>query len=261
MNENPVDQPLRVIVFGAGGKLGWRLVAAGLSEGHAVSAFVRDAEKLRQQLGEEAYGRLRVEVGDALDAEAVGRALAGHGAVVNAAGMVGDGERFVQICANVVHQAERRLAPPRRRWLLGGAAALTIPQTDVLGVDLPGMPKMYRNHKTNHELLRKSTLDWSFMCPGPMVEGDAPTPRLRISTEILSVQVGGWVRWAPRPALTLVMARHLPEMIVSYEDVARLVMANLDGDGPYAHKRVGVALPLGQKGRKPGWRRGQVSRT
>jgi putative NADH-flavin reductase len=261
MNENPVDHPLRVIVFGAGGKLGRRLVAAGLSEGHAVSAFVRDAEKLRQQLGEEAYGRLRVEVGDALDAEAVGRALAGHGAVVIAAGMAGDGGGFLQICANVVHQAERRLAPPRRLWLLGGVAALTIPHTDVPGVDLPGIPKIYRDHKTNYELLRESTLDWSFMCPGPMVDGDAPTPGLRTSTEILPVQVGGWVRWAPRPALALVMARHLSEMIVPYEDVARLVMANLDGDGPYSRKRVGVALPPGQKGRKPGWRPGQVSPT
>ena len=75
------------------------------------------------------------------------------------------------------------------------------------------------------------------------------------------MRVGGWVRWSPRPALALMMARHLSEMVVPSEDVARLVMANLGADGPYARKRVGVALPVGQRGKKPGWRPGQVSRT
>jgi len=46
------------------------------------------------------------------------------------------------------------------------------------------------------------------------------------------------------------MKRHLSETIVSYEDIANIIMTNLGARGIYSQKRVGVALPKGMKGMK-----------
>ena len=38
-----------------------------------------------------------------------------------------------------------------------------------MGVDLPRFRKVYEAHRTNLEALRRSPLDWSMLCPGPMI--------------------------------------------------------------------------------------------
>jgi hypothetical protein len=46
----------------------------------------------------------------------------------------------------------------------------------------------------------------------------------------------------------------VPQMIVPYADAAALMLANLDRGSAMAHHRVGLALPLGMRGRKSRWR-------
>lgn len=58
-------------------------------------------------------------------------------------------------------------------------------------------------------------------------------------------------------ALSLMMKIKLPELIVSYEDVAELIMRNLQSGGDYGRRRVGVALPEGERAGKPGWALGE----
>ncbi len=254
-----MTDPTKVIVIGATGHVGRRLVARGLAQGHAVTAFVRSGQKLVQQWHDRLPERLRVVEGDALDESAVGQAIEGHDALVNAAGHATDPKTLERICAVIVRQAERVMAPPPRIWLFGGAAALDIPHTPYLGVDLPGVPAIYQAHKRNWEMLRRSATDWSLMCPGPMVPAPDGCPRddLRISTETLPYPLGKWARFAPRIALSLSMKAHLPEITVAYEDVAEIVMSHLAIGGGFARKRVGVALPVGQRLEKAGWRPGQ----
>ncbi len=40
-------------------------------------------------------------------------------------------------------------------------------------------------------------------------------------------------------------------MIVPYADAAAVMLANLDRGNAMAHHRVGLALPVGMRGRKP----------
>lgn len=249
----------RVIVFGATGNVGRRLVARGLAQGHAVTAFVRSGQKLVQQWNDRLPENLQVVEGDVLDESAVGQAVEDQDAVVNAAGHASDPKMLERICAIVVRQAERVMAPPPRVWLFGGAAALDIPHTPYRGVDLPGVPAIYQAHKRNWEMLKRSATDWSLMCPGPMVPAPDGRPRgdLRISTEVLPYPLGHWARFAPRIALSLSMKAHLAEITVTYEDVAEIVMTHLATAGRFARKRVGVALPVGQRLEKPNWRPGQ----
>ncbi len=235
----------KVVIFGASGSTGRCLVVAGLRQGHEVTAFVRDTGKLRTIFNEEILGRIRICEGDALDEQAVGQAMSGQNAAVNVAQHRTVPDIFEGICQNIIRQAERKLESPRRLWLFGGLPGLDVPHTKTMGSDLPGIPPMLRSHKVNYERLKASALDWSFMCPGPMTFeperyfGD----RLRVTTEVMPYSVGTWTKWLPRIFHPFIMLRHLNEATVSYEDVAELVMANLEPNGPYSRRRVGVGAP------------------
>jgi uncharacterized protein len=50
-----------------------------------------------------------------------------------------------------------------------------------------------------------------------------------------------------------VFASLIPQMIVPYADAAALMLANLNRGSPFAHHRVGLALPLGMRGKKSQW--------
>ncbi len=72
---------MKVIVFGATGRTGRIIVNRALDAGYEVTAFARRPEAI------EASGQhLRVVGGDALDADAVRDAIAGHDVVVSALG-------------------------------------------------------------------------------------------------------------------------------------------------------------------------------
>ncbi len=73
---------MNVTVFGATGGVGTHVVDALRSNGHAVTACVRNASKVPSSWGDD----VRVVVGEFSDAAAVGRAVAGADAVVGALG-------------------------------------------------------------------------------------------------------------------------------------------------------------------------------
>ena len=73
---------MQVVIFGASGATGHRLVAQALTEGHDVTAFVRSASKLETR-----HDRLRIVEGDAADRASVERAVAGRDAVLSALGV------------------------------------------------------------------------------------------------------------------------------------------------------------------------------
>lgn len=232
----------KVLVIGAGGHTGRCLVSYGVEYGHQITAFVRSRERLEAAVGLDLLTRVEVVEGDALDAEAVGRAMAGKQAAVNAAQHPDDAAIFEAICRNVVQEAEKHLLAPGRLWLFGGLPGLDVPHTKIIGSDLPGMRPVLRSHKVNYELLKSSDLDWSFMCPGPMYFAARPSPveALRVVTEIMPFQTAPWTRWLPKIFHSLNIMRHLDEVTISYQDVARFVMSDLAGNGPYSRKRVGL---------------------
>jgi putative NADH-flavin reductase len=243
------DLRLKVIVFGATGNTGRCLTRAGVALGHDVTIFVRDISKLKLIFDEDLLSRVRICEGDALDEWAVAQAMTGQNAAVNAAQHRTNPEVFMAICLNIVTQAEHRLLAPRRLWLFGGLPGLDVPHTKIIGSDLPGLPPILRSHKANYELLKKSSLDWSFMCPGPMTFDPDRNfgERLRITTEVMPYRVGSWTGHLPRLAHPFIMMRHLNEVTVSYDDVANLVMSNLAPNGPFSKKRVGVGAPFLQR--------------
>ena len=147
-----------------------------------------------------------------------------------------------------------RLADRPVCWFLAGAALLDIDASGRRGVELPKVRSTYWPHRVNFERLERSSLDWRLLCPGPMV--DQPPlglERLRISLDRLPVEVPAFARALPRPLVLPVFASLIPQMIVPYADAAALMLANLDRGSAMARHRVGLALPVGMRGRKPEW--------
>lgn len=250
--------PHSVVVLGAAGRLGRELVHAALRLGHSVTAVARNREKLREALQVADHPLLTLTEADARDAEAMAAVMKGASAVVNSAGHAGDGAAFVELGRTVVQTAERVLGPGGRLWFLGGQGVLRIPNTDRLGIDLAGMPAMYQTHRANHETLRASSLDWSMLCPGPLIDSaDRPAvDTLRISTEVLPFEVD--VSDAPDDARLFARLRErIPETTIPYATAAEVVMRHLEKNGPFSRQRVGIALPVGRTAEKKGWTLGQ----
>jgi len=240
----------RLIVLGASGSLGRHVLRQALTAGHEVTAFVRTPSKLPP----EAQGRVIVHAGD-LTAEVPLELLRGQDALINCAGHVADGESFVDLIDGVVASVEALPASEQPVcWFLAGAALLDIDSSGRRGVDLPKLSSTYRPHALNLERLRRSSLEWRLLCPGPMVDEPAiELDRLRISLDSLPVQLPALARVLPGALLLPVFASLIPQMIVPYAGAAAVMLANLDRGNAMSRHRVGLALPEGKKGRKSQW--------
>lgn len=237
---------MRLCVLGATGNCGRRIVSEALARGHEVTALVRDANAIAPA------ANLTVLEIDFSGARALERALTSHDVVINAAGYVADGASFTGLVGRIISAAAAALGPGGRFWLFGGAALLDVPGANFTGIDLPGVPKMYEAHRANYNAVKATELDWSMLCPGPMI--DAPDGKATLGL-VLSEDV--WP--APRPPLTHLLPRlatslafkqAMPRLTIYYEDAAKVILDHLEKNGRFARKRVGVALPRGARRHK-----------
>src|SRR5262245_61803558 len=243
----------RLIIFGATGKLGSHVIRQALASGHEVTALVRTPSKLSP----DAQARASVHEGD-LSAFApvdVARLASGQDALINCAGLVTEGQTFVELFDRLVTGVESIPAAAQPVcWFLAGVAVLDIDASGRKGVDLPRVRSTYWPHRVNFERLRRSGLDWRLLCPGPMVEQPVlGLNRLSVSLDTLPVRVPSLARALPGPLFLPFFAYMIPRMIVPYADAAALMLANLDRGNTKARHRVGLALPPGMRGRKSRW--------
>jgi putative NADH-flavin reductase len=209
-----------------------------------VTAFVRDETKLLSLVDKPIPPNLHVSTGDISKSADIAKLMAGHDVVINAAGQVTEGPAFTRLVRTVIDSAVASLGEGGRFWLFGGAAVLDVPGEYIMGVDLPKIPKVYEAHRANFNAVRESRLDWSMLCAGPMIAGE-PTMGLRLSIDRWPVARPAYTYVLPKLALAFAFKQKLPELTISYEDAAEVILDNLSKDGPFSRRRVGVALPLG----------------
>ena len=240
---------MHLIILGATGSLGGHVLRQALATGHDVSVLVRDPSRLPADV----RGQVAVHTGD-LNVVLPSDVVSGHDVLINCAGHVAEGERFVSLVDRVVTAVESLPTGERPAcWFLAGAALLDIDASGRRGVELPKVRSTYWPHLSNFQRLERSSIDWRLLCPGPMV--DLPPlglERLRISLDRLPVETPAFVRALPAPFVLPVFASLIPQMIVPYADAAALMLANLDRDSAMARHRVGLALPVGMRGQKSG---------
>lgn len=238
---------MKLLIIGATGDTGSRLLRMAIQEGHEVTAFVRSADKLNAQLTAASLTAPAVIIGDVFDQDSISSACHGQDVVINAAGTVRDGEQFVELVRKVSLAVENGLGAGGRYWFFGGIGALDVPGTNRMSLELPKIPAIYRAHQTNYNSVRATSLNWSMLCPGPMTAADnaAPHQDLRISTDVWPIARPALTHLLPPIATSLALKLNMPQLTVSYEDAARVILDNLAHDSALSKKRVGVALPVG----------------
>ena len=127
---------MKVLLIGATGNVGLRLVPALLTHGHNVSVYIRSAKKLESLLPQTTYQQLSIVEGNATDSTAIKEAILNGQceAVVNSAGVAAAApwgksnlpEIFSAIL-NAVREAGTELKKPLRVWFLGGMGVLQYP--------------------------------------------------------------------------------------------------------------------------------------
>lgn len=130
---------MKVLLLGATGNLGSRLIPALLAHNHSVVIFVRSESKLRSLVDSAALAKCTIVTGDATDSQAIEEAILSNrcDALVNSAGLAAalpweapKMQGIVQAVATAAVEASKKLGYPIRSWFLGGLTVL----------DLPGKP-------------------------------------------------------------------------------------------------------------------------
>jgi putative NADH-flavin reductase len=243
----------RIMILGATGSLGTHVTEQAVAVNHEVSVLVRTPAKLSVDL----LDRVTVHQADiaALPASQLAALARNQDALINAAGHVSEGQRFIALVDHVVTSVETLPASERpASWFLAGAALLDIGDTGRRGVDLPPIRKTYWPHAENFARLQSSSLDWRLLCPGPMVE-EPPVglAQLRVSRDRLPIEVPGEATRLPDHLLVSLFTQRVPEMIVPYADAAALMLNHLQRVNDMSRHRIGLALPIGMRGTKARW--------
>src|SRR3954468_10834677 len=110
---------MRLLLYGATGMVGQRILAESVGRGHEVTAAARNPDRIQEQSG------VTLRQGDVLDADSVASIARGHDAIVSAVGPghAGDPCFLVEAARVLIAAAERAGV---RLVVLGGAGSLEI---------------------------------------------------------------------------------------------------------------------------------------
>jgi putative NADH-flavin reductase len=175
---------MHVLVFGATGRVGRRVVELGLAASHEITAFARTPAKLDPHRHHE---RMRVVQGDVLDAGAVRAAMNGRfDAIVGALGA--DANRpttLVQDATRIIVEAAH--ATGQERYLGVGAAGLLpgnwLGRMFIRLLRVTPLGHALRDHTAALEVLRRSHLTWTLAAP-PLIRDVARRGRYRVAEEL-----------------------------------------------------------------------------
>jgi putative NADH-flavin reductase len=205
---------MRLLVVGAAGKVGERLVAEALEQGHDVTSFARLG------ISGARLGRLQAFTGDTRDRALVERALAGQEAVLWAPGALPPIRTEMSDSVQTIKDAMERRGPRRLVFLsslneqdLHRRAA---PFSAVFLLNL-FRGSLTRDAETQERYVRESALDWTIIRAGTLVDG----PRTG------TYRVGFGVEDVPADAR------------ISYADAADFMLRQLT-DATYRRSTVGL---------------------
>ncbi|MBL4907635.1 MAG: SDR family oxidoreductase [Sneathiella sp.] len=161
---------MKLVIFGATGKIGRNLIDQALSQGHQVTAFTRTPDKLT-----EIHENLRVKQGDVLDSASVRDAVRGQDGVLCALGMpLMNKEGLREKGTNIIIQIMEEVGVKRLVCLsgLGAGDSWSILPLHYKYLIVPlFMRHLYADHERQESLVKKSLLDWIIVRPGSFIKG------------------------------------------------------------------------------------------
>ena len=156
---------MNIALIGATGFIGAPVLSELLGRGHKVTVLARNPGKVTPQAG------LTVVAADALDADQVARAVAGHDALISAYNPGWSEPKIhdlhLEASKAIVTGAKR--AGVKRLLVVGGAGSLYV-APGVQLVDTPEFPAQYKQgalaaREALNQLKLEASLDWSFVSP------------------------------------------------------------------------------------------------
>ena len=183
---------MKVVLFGASGMIGSRILKELVARGHQVKAVVRDLTRVPLQAD------VTTESGNILNPEEVARTTAGADAVVNAYSP-GYKPEEVNKLLDATHSliAGMKKADVRRVIMVGGAGTLHVAPGVTL-IDSGHLPAEWMAiavaHRDAKEILRQSGLDWTSFSPAAFIEPGERTGKFRVGKDDLIVDEGGTSR-------------------------------------------------------------------
>lgn len=177
---------MKIVVFGASGGTGRELIGQGKALGHEITAFVRNPRLLPDQQG------VRIVIGDAMDAQAVARAVAGQDVVLSALGprtLAKDAmllETMKNILAAMQQNGVRKLIvlgaagvwPGATNELSAGGKLMTLFLHSVM------LKQIFAEHREMQMLIRNSATDWTVVQP-PFLSNAPGRGKYRVNAETL----------------------------------------------------------------------------
>ena len=252
-------RPKSLLILGATGNVGRAVAEQALQQGWQIILAVRDRNKLPRELSED-NELVDIRQGDLTDQVFLDSCFANQQFAINCAGHIDQGKPFSNLVSSIVTAAQQQMTGAKRIWFMSGTALLDFKGTSFRAVDVKGVPTPYLLHKANYETVNMSDLDWSLMCAGPMIcEKQDKAISYFGKGLITTIEHAPWdapkaLRFLPKMAYLLALKKAIPQMTVSYQDVARVILANMNPLGPTSRKRVGVALPKGVEAHKENYR-------
>ncbi|WP_157264061.1 NAD(P)-dependent oxidoreductase [Azohydromonas aeria] len=166
---------MKIVIFGATGRIGSRLLSEALARGHEVTVIAREPARLQMRQG------LTVKKGDLRDEAALIPLVAGHDAVLTAVHFTdADAEKFLRIV---------RGAGVARLLVTGGAGSLLVAPERQL-VDSPDFPAAFRAEAEAGRAFLQSLqacrdVEWTFLSPSLVIVPGERTGRFRLGRDEL----------------------------------------------------------------------------
>lgn len=164
---------MNVLILGATGRVGKRVVALALGAGHSVTVLARSPEKLV-----EVSERLTVIQGNVLNRNDIERSMRGIDAVVSALNT--DGGTVLTDSIPLIIEAMRKESV--KRIVTIGTAGILQSRTDsgvLRYLSSESKRKSTRSaeeHRNVYEKLLASELEWTIICPTYLRDGEEPAP-------------------------------------------------------------------------------------
>jgi uncharacterized protein len=168
---------MNVVLYGASGMIGSRILWELLHRGHTVTAVVRNPEKIN------ATGA-RVLQGDVTDEASVAATAKSAEAAISA---YAPPQAQPDLIVTATHSllAGLKKAGVKRLIIVGGAGSLEV-APGVQLVDAPGFPAEWKGiaiaHRNVLPILKESDFDWSYLSPAAFIQPGQRTGKFRLGT-------------------------------------------------------------------------------
>lgn len=177
---------MKILLLGASGMIGSRILSEAVSRGHSVVAASRNPDKIAAAEG---VTPVAVEVSDA---EAVAKAAADVDAIVLSVSprSTSDAVSEMQAIGGGALAGARKAG--KRLVAVGGAGTLNLPDgTPVLDTLPDFIVPEATGMKNFKQSLAESDVDWSFIAPAALIEPGERTGKFRVGGDVLMADAEG----------------------------------------------------------------------